>query len=59
MQQVSSPCIRQCCLNESDVCIGCGRLLSEILKWSDTKANDQQQIVELAKKRREQLKSGN
>lgn len=31
---IDSPCIRNCCLNEQDVCIGCFRSLSEIKQWS-------------------------
>jgi uncharacterized protein len=37
---IASPCIRNCCLDEHDVCVGCHRTLSEILRWSS--ANDQQ-----------------
>jgi predicted Fe-S protein YdhL (DUF1289 family) len=33
-----SPCIRNCCLNEDDICLGCYRSLDEILIWSQ--AND-------------------
>ncbi|WPC05356.1 DUF1289 domain-containing protein [Pseudomonas benzenivorans] len=30
---VVSPCRRQCCLDEQDMCLGCGRLLAEIREW--------------------------
>ncbi|TXH94493.1 MAG: DUF1289 domain-containing protein [Pseudomonas sp.] len=30
---VESPCRRKCCLDDADVCLGCGRTLSEILEW--------------------------
>ena len=30
----NSPCIRNCCLNNSDVCMGCFRTLDEIVQWS-------------------------
>ncbi|WP_215730805.1 DUF1289 domain-containing protein [Pseudomonas lalucatii] len=30
---VASPCRRQCCLDERDMCLGCGRLLAEIREW--------------------------
>ncbi|WP_413243536.1 DUF1289 domain-containing protein [Pseudomonas sp.] len=30
---VASPCVRQCCLDDGDMCLGCGRLLNEILDW--------------------------
>ncbi|MGF1740243.1 DUF1289 domain-containing protein [Vibrio profundum] len=41
---VVSPCIRQCCLNEHDVCLGCFRTLDEILKWSES-SNDKRKDV--------------
>lgn len=31
---VASPCRRQCCLDEQDICLGCGRTLQDILDWS-------------------------
>ena len=31
--EVASPCRRQCCLDDQDVCLGCGRTLAEILAW--------------------------
>ncbi len=37
---VASPCIRKCCLNEHDICLGCFRSLDEIKLW--TQVNDQQ-----------------
>ncbi|MDH1263974.1 MULTISPECIES: DUF1289 domain-containing protein [unclassified Pseudomonas] len=32
-ETVASPCRRACCLDERDICLGCGRALSEILEW--------------------------
>ncbi|HGP5625183.1 TPA: DUF1289 domain-containing protein, partial [Vibrio cholerae O1] len=29
-----SPCVRHCCLDDKDICIGCGRTLDEICCWS-------------------------
>lgn len=31
---VQSPCVRNCCLNEVDICVGCFRSLEEITRWS-------------------------
>ena len=31
---IESPCVRNCCLNEEDICLGCYRSLEEILQWS-------------------------
>jgi predicted Fe-S protein YdhL (DUF1289 family) len=30
----ASPCRRHCTLDPDDLCIGCGRMLDEILEWS-------------------------
>ncbi|WP_263143945.1 DUF1289 domain-containing protein [Pseudomonas sp. RIT-PI-AD] len=29
----ASPCVRQCCLDDAQVCLGCGRTLDEIREW--------------------------
>lgn len=29
-----SPCVRNCCLDENDICLGCFRSLAEITAWS-------------------------
>lgn len=31
---VQSPCIRNCCLDDLDICLGCFRELEEIKAWS-------------------------
>lgn len=33
MPKVESPCIRNCCLNDDDICMGCFRTLDEIKAW--------------------------
>lgn len=30
----SSPCVRNCCLDNNDICLGCFRSLEEIRQWS-------------------------
>jgi predicted Fe-S protein YdhL (DUF1289 family) len=44
-KNIESPCIRNCCLDESDVCVGCFRSLDEILEWSKVSENDKQMIL--------------
>lgn len=34
MTTVESPCVRNCCLDDSDMCVGCYRSLVEITRWS-------------------------
>jgi uncharacterized protein len=48
---IPSPCVRQCCLNNEDVCIGCGRLLSEIIGWLAFSCEQQKNVIDLACKR--------
>ena len=31
---LASPCVRNCCLDDDNVCLGCGRSLDEIVAWS-------------------------
>lgn len=52
-QQLSlSPCIRNCCLNDDDVCLGCFRTMQEICEWSQADDETRQQILENAERRR-------
>ena len=32
--KVESPCIRNCCLDNNDICMGCFRSLTEITQWT-------------------------
>lgn len=46
---LASPCVRNCCLDEDNVCMGCGRSLQEIVAWST--ANDADKAAILARSR--------
>ena len=50
--QIASPCVRNCCLDEQDVCLGCGRSLDEIKVWSEAGDAERMQILEQAARRR-------
>lgn len=30
---VESPCVRNCCLDGEDICLGCNRHIDEIMAW--------------------------
>ncbi|HWR80770.1 MAG TPA: DUF1289 domain-containing protein [Pseudomonas sp.] len=45
----ASPCVRNCCLDDRDICLGCGRRLSEILEWSA--ASDERRLAICAEAR--------
>lgn len=48
---VESPCRRQCCLDDHDQCLGCGRSLAEILEWGRADGPRRRQICQAAQQR--------
>jgi hypothetical protein len=46
---LASPCVRNCCLDDDNVCMGCGRTLQEIVQWGT--ASDAAKAVTLAQSR--------
>ncbi len=42
---VKSPCVRNCCLDDFDVCLGCRRTLKEILAWGKASEYEKTQIL--------------
>ncbi|WP_245573956.1 DUF1289 domain-containing protein [Neptunomonas japonica] len=59
---MKSPCIRQCCLDEQDICLGCSRSLQEILDWTKVTEKERAAVLVRAQLRKEQrnqaIKSG-
>ncbi len=49
---INSPCIRNCCLNDDDICLGCGRSLREITAWSVASDEVKMHILDAATERR-------
>jgi len=43
--KVPTPCVRNCCLDEKDVCMGCYRSLAEILAWSQANEDEKREIL--------------
>jgi len=50
---VKSPCIRNCCLNEDDNCLGCFRSIDEIISWSAADYDKRMAILEMSVQRRQ------
>lgn len=48
----ASPCVRNCCLDQRDVCVGCFRTLREIRDWYTAGAEERQQILANCARRR-------
>jgi len=34
VDDIPSPCVRNCCLDNAEICLGCFRSLTEILLWN-------------------------
>lgn len=49
---IESPCVRNCCLNDDDICLGCGRNLQEITRWSVASDADKRITLVAAAERR-------
>ena len=52
-----SPCIRNCCLDNNDICLGCFRSLIEITEWALVDEEKKQVFLQNALKRKELKKS--
>ncbi len=48
----ASPCVKNCCLNEADICLGCFRSLDEITQWNSVGQEERAQFLENSKRRR-------
>ncbi|MFZ6048269.1 DUF1289 domain-containing protein [Pseudomonas sp. CR3202] len=44
--------MRRCCLDDADVCVGCGRTLTEICEWSQANDTRRREICAAALLRR-------
>ncbi|MGR9051564.1 MAG: DUF1289 domain-containing protein [Gammaproteobacteria bacterium] len=50
-RRVQSPCIRNCCLDADDICLGCLRHLDEIKAWANADDRERREIIRLAEMR--------
>lgn len=50
------PCVRNCCLNDRRVCLGCGRSMAEILEWNTADAARQREISGFARQRLQEVR---
>ena len=51
---VASPCVRNCCLDENDICLGCHRSLTEICAWASSTEDEKREILARCKARAEE-----
>ena len=53
---VESPCIRNCCLDSNDVCMGCFRSLTEITQWTLVNNKTRQEFLKNVVERKSKQK---
>jgi predicted Fe-S protein YdhL (DUF1289 family) len=46
---IDTPCSKVCKLNASEICVGCGRTVSEVASWMSLSVAERQEVKELAK----------
>lgn len=56
--RVESPCIRNCALDEDDICFGCHRSIEEICAWGEASNEKRREILQAAARRGEQKQRG-
>ncbi|TAL49822.1 MAG: DUF1289 domain-containing protein [Methylovulum sp.] len=55
-ESIDSPCVRNCCLNTDDICLGCFRSLYEIINWAQADDTLRREYLNNADKRRSRQK---
>lgn len=53
--QVQSPCVENCCLNNEKICLGCFRSIEEIAQWQQMKDTMRLDVLLKAENRRKEL----
>jgi len=52
MAEIESPCVRNCCLDNKDFCLGCFRHLDEITRWRSLTQEQKRQVMDLCADRK-------
>lgn len=50
--EIPSPCVSNCCLDDNDMCLGCCRVLDEILIWGQADDKQKHDILVLCDSRK-------
>jgi len=53
---IEKPCIKKCCLNEDDICLGCFRTLDDMRCWHTSSLDEKVKMLTLAQKRQKEHK---
>ncbi|WP_345789732.1 DUF1289 domain-containing protein [Vibrio eleionomae] len=53
-EPLPNPCVKNCAMDGSKICVGCHRTIDEILQWHDASPAEQQEILLRAQARKKQ-----
>jgi len=56
MIDIDKPCIKKCCLNEDDVCLGCFRTFDDMVQWHKSNIEEKTKMLKMAKERKREYK---
>lgn len=54
MIDINKPCIKKCCLNEDDVCLGCFRTFDDMCRWNKANIEEKTQMLKVAQRRKKE-----
>lgn len=52
MADINKPCIRRCCLDEKDICLGCFRSFNDMRQWNKASIEEKQEMLNMAERRK-------
>ena len=56
-EEIRSPCISVCVLDDNDICMGCFRSAEEVTEWFMADDDEKRRIMERVQQRREAVES--
>lgn len=54
VEEIDSPCVRNCCLDKQDICMGCFRSLAEIIQWTSVDKETRERVLKNCQERKSQ-----
>jgi len=54
MIDINKPCIKKCCLNEDNICLGCFRTFDDMRQWNKANIEKKTRMLKIAQKRKKE-----
>ncbi len=52
MGDINKPCIKQCSLNEEEICLGCFRTFNDMRLWNKASSEEKREMMKIAERRK-------